>query len=107
MEHRVTSRRLRAYGVRRQERRGRRERESKAFNDLNDFNGLNDVSNGQLIRLRRNNGQYPRLGFVKGRFGVGNQFLMFLIGRLHVSRYIEKPFEEGRGEVLKLKFLFL
>ena len=51
--------------------------------------------------------KYRLLGFVKGRFGVGNQFLMFLIGRLHVSRYIEKPFEEGRGEVLKLKFLFL
>jgi hypothetical protein len=47
--------------------------------------------------LTTNNG----LGFVWARSGVGNEFLMLLIGFLHITRHAKEGVEEGRGEILK------
>jgi hypothetical protein len=41
------------------------------------------------------------LGFVRSRFGVGNQFLVFAISFLHVTRHAEEGVEEGRGKILE------
>ena len=56
------------------------------------------LNNGQLTT---DNGQCRRLGFIRARFGVSNEFLMLLIGLLHVTRHAEEGLQEGRGKVLE------
>ena len=43
--------------------------------------------------------KYRLLRFIGGGPGVSNEFLMFFIGLLHVTRYVEEGLEEGRGKI--------
>ena len=45
--------------------------------------------------------KYGLLGFIRARFGVSNEFLVLLIGLLHVTRHAEEGLQEGRGKVLE------